>query len=148
MAEPGITTFEQVLQSLTALERTVPPGDGPVPRALAHCAQSIEYSMTGYPKLRAWPIRALIGPLVKRRFLSKGKMSHDLAAPIAGAPQIDPSVTLAEAAARLRKAIAAFRGFEGALQPHLAYGRCTKTEYEALHAMHVADHLRGVIAKS
>jgi len=138
----SFTTFDQVLQKLAALERAG-GGDGPIPRALAHSAQSIEYSMTGYPRLRGWLVRKLVGPMVKRRFLAKGEMSHDLEAPLDGAPQIDPSITLPEAATRLRKAIAAFRAFDGELKPHLAYGACTKTEYEALHSMHVADHLRG-----
>jgi len=111
-------------------------------QALAHCAQSIEYSMTGYPKLRSGLFRATIGPLVKRRFLRAGRMSHDRAAPVPGAPQLAAELALDDARARLRAAIAAFRAHTGALAPHLAYGACTRDDYTTLHALHVEDHLR------
>jgi hypothetical protein len=111
-------------------------------QAILHCAQSIEYSMSGYPSLRSALFRATIGPLVKRKFLRAGSMSHDVGAPLAGAPALPVDTELAPALARLRAAIASFRAHEGPLGPHLAYGACTKAEYEALHSMHIADHLR------
>jgi hypothetical protein len=109
---------------------------------LAHCAQSIEYSMTGYPKLRSGLFRATIGPLAKRRFLRAGKMSHDITAPVAGAPELAATLDFAAARARLRAAITAFRELAGDPAPHLAYGPCTKDEYARLHLLHVEDHLR------
>ncbi len=138
------TTFSDVLAALDALPLR-PPSSHPQrftsAQALLHCAQSIEYSMSGYPKLRSALFRATIGPLVKRRFLRAGAMSHDLAAPLAGAPPLPADADLASAMARLRGAIATFRTYPGPFGPHLAYGACTKAEYEALHSMHVADHL-------
>ena len=110
-------------------------------QTLVHCAQSIEYSMTGYPRLRSGLFRATVGRLVKRKFLRAGSMSHDLAAGIAGAADPAADADLASAMARLRAAIASFRGHEGPLGPHLAYGPCSKSDYEKLHSMHVADHL-------
>jgi len=110
-------------------------------QTLVHCAQSIEYSMTGYPRLRSALFRATIGPLVKRKFLRAGYMSHDVTAGIAGAADPAADADLASAMSRLRAAIASFRGFEGPLGPHLAYGGCSKSDYEKLHSMHVADHL-------
>jgi len=112
-------------------------------RALAHCAQSIEYSMTGYPELRSRLFRATIGPLVKRRFIRARRMSHDPGAEIAGAPSIPNELPLDTARARLRAAVKAFRAHTGTLAPHLAYGACTKDEYAVLHLLHVQDHLRG-----
>ena len=111
-------------------------------QAVAHCAQSIEYSMAGYPKLRSGLFRATIGPLVKRRFIKANRMSHDPGAPIAGAPAIPHDLALDDARARLRTAVAAFRSHGSPLQPHLAYGVCTKDEYAVLHLLHVEDHLR------
>ena len=46
-------------------------------------------------------------------------------------PEIDAAISVETAASNLRDAIAAFRAFSGELQPHLAYGACTKAEYEA-----------------
>jgi hypothetical protein len=117
---------------------------GPAAWALAHCAQSIEYSISGYPRLRSGLFRATIGRLVKRRFLRAGAMSHDTTAPVAGAPALPPELSIADARARLAAAIAAFRAHPGALAPHLAFGACTRDEYAALHLLHVEDHLRAL----
>jgi hypothetical protein len=113
-------------------------------QAVAHCAQSIECSMRGYPKLRSGLFRATIGPLVKRKFIRAGRMSHDLAAQIPGAPLVDAGVAFEEAQQRALAAVDAFRKYDGALSPHLAYGACTKDEYATLHRLHVEDHLRGL----
>ena len=41
----------------------------------------------------------------------------------------------------LHEAIEAFHRHTGELQPHFAYGRLSKAEYELAHAMHLANHL-------
>jgi hypothetical protein len=139
------TSFGDVLAALDRLPLVPPPPARPQrftpAQTLVHCAQSIEYSMSDYPRLRSGLFRATIGPLVKRKFLRGGAMTHDVAAGIAGAADPAADADLASAMARLRAAIAAFTAFDGALGPHLAYGACTKAEYEKLHSMHVADHL-------
>ena len=48
-----LATFDQVLAQLDSLPDR--PEVGP---ALAHCAQSIEYSLAGFPQQRAWLVRA------------------------------------------------------------------------------------------
>jgi hypothetical protein len=123
------------LDAATAL-----PGAWTLAQALGHCADSIEGSLTGYPKLKPAIVRWTIGPLVKRRFLARGAMKHDLAAPLPGGePPADGPA--APAIARLRAAIARFEQHGGPLAPHPVYGTCSKAEYDALHAMHIADHL-------
>jgi hypothetical protein len=124
---------------LAAIDGDLPPSAA---WDLLHCAQSIEYAISGYPRLKPALIRGTIGKLVKRRFLSRGAMSHDTAAPVAGAPDLDRGVALDDARVRLRAAIAAFRAHTTDFAPHLVYGRCTRDEYEQLQSMHVADHLR------
>ena len=136
-------TFDEVLRELEKLEagNTSPSGSWTLAQLLSHCAQSVEYSIAGYPKLKPALFRATVGRLVKKRFLSKGEMSHDLEAPVPGAPELQAKEPLRDVAQRLRAAIAKFRAHEGALAPHLAYGECTREEYEKLHAMHIANHL-------
>jgi hypothetical protein len=136
-------TFDQVL---AALDGELPAVTSPWTTAqhLEHCAQSIEYAVSGYPKLKPAFVRATIGKLVKRRFLGKGEMNHDTAAPVAGAPALDGAATVDAAKARLRAAIATFRAHGGAYAPHLVYGPCSREEYERLQSMHVADHLRTI----
>ena len=112
-----------------------------LPQALAHCAQAIEFSIAGFPRSRGRIFQALLGRPIKRRFLRRGVMFHNRAASIPLAPPIPPSVTRAEALARLRRAIDDFQAYSGPCAPHFTYGPTTKAEYEALHAMHLADHL-------
>jgi Protein of unknown function (DUF1569) len=112
-----------------------------LPQALAHCAQAIELSIAGFPRVRSRVFQSLLGRAIKRRFLRRGVMLHNRVASIPGAPPMAPDVTRAEALARLRRAIAAFEAYDGVCAPHFTYGPTTKAEYEALHAMHLADHL-------
>lgn len=137
-----MNTFAALLARMDAWASAPPSPRGPwtLAHTLEHCAQSIEYSLSGYPALRSGLFRATVGRIAKRKFLSAGRMRHDLAAPVPGAPALASS-DAAVAEARLRAAIAAFQAHEGAFADHLAYGPCSKAEYEALHVMHVADHL-------
>lgn len=108
---------------------------------LVHCAQSIEYSMTGYPQPKPALFRRTVGPAAFTVFSWRGRMSHDLAEPIPGAPALPRQGDAATALARLETAIDAFAGWSGPLQPHFAYGALTKQQYELAHAMHLANHL-------
>ena len=137
--------MSELSQLAASIGPTLAPTAGtawPIAQAVAHCAQSIEYSIAGYPQLRSGLFRATIGPIVKRKFIRANRMSHDIAAPVAGAPALD-GVAFADAHARLVAAIAAFDAHDGALSPHLAYGACTKADYAVLHRLHIEDHLRG-----
>ena len=136
-------SFDAVLRELDKLETGSPKvtGNWTLGQVLAHCAQSIEYSLTGYPQLKPAWFRSTVGRLVKGRFLKRGAMSHDLEAAVAGAPALDPQLPLRDAISRLREAISNFRAHQGAFAPHLAYGDCSREEYETLHAMHIANHL-------
>jgi hypothetical protein len=114
-------------------------------QTVQHCAQTIGYSVTGYPKLKPLPYRATVGALAKRVFLRRGAMRHPLGAEIAGAPPLDPALPVTEAVAGLTDAVGRFSSHRTAHAPHPAYGRCTHEEYAALHAMHVAEHLPGLV---
>lgn len=134
------STFDDVL---AAIAGELPAARGALTTAqhLDHCAASVAASIDGYPRLEPWIVRATIGALVKRRFLRAGRMSHDTAAPRPGGPRL-PDRPLADARAALASASARFRAHAGPLAPHPVYGACTAAEYERLHAIHVADHLR------
>jgi len=75
-------------------------------KTLLHCAQSIAYSMTGYPQPKsAW-------------------FQHT-----AGAAALDANAAAAHAVATLHKAVGNFQQFTGPLQPHFAYGALNRVEY-------------------
>jgi hypothetical protein len=113
-------------------------------QTVQHCAQTVSYSVTGYPRLKPALVRAVIGPVVKKAFLRRGAMKHPLGAPIEGAPALDPALPVSEAVARLDEAVKLFTAYEGAPAPHPTYGRCAHDEFARLHAMHLAEHLPGL----
>ena len=138
----ALSRFERALRTMRTAPPPEPHGGWTLAQAIAHCAQSVECSITAYPKLRSGLFRATIGPIVKRKFIRAARMSHDVTAPIAGAPTIATDVTITAACDRADAALAAFTAYDGALAPHLAYGVCTKDEYAQLHWLHFEDHLR------
>jgi len=108
---------------------------------LNHCAQSIEYSLTGYPENKPALFRITVGKIASTVFSSRGYMSHDLNAPIPSATAIPREGDEKEAMLRLYKAIEDFKNFSGELKIHFAYGELSKPDYEKAHAMHIANHL-------
>ena len=111
-------------------------------QTLVHCAQSIEYSLHGFPSPKSALFQNTLGAAAFKVFALRGRMSHNLAEPIPGAPALDAQTTDASAAmARLRQAVQDFALHTGALQPHFAYGALTRAQYEQAHAMHLANHL-------
>lgn len=110
---------------------------------LLHCAQSIEYSLTGYPAMKPAWLRATVGRLVRGRFLARGAMRHNLTAPVPGAPELPRDGDMDAAWSRLLTALDRFAGNTAPLCDHFLFGRLSKAEYERIHAMHLADHLSG-----
>ena len=107
-----------------------------------HCAQSIEYSMTGYPENKNPLFQKTIGKIVLGTFLFRGTMSHNLADPIPGAPSLpEPSPSYVTGLARLQKSISDFLAYSSPLAPHFVYGEVSPSDYNKVHAMHIANHL-------
>jgi len=111
-----------------------------LPQTLDHCAQSIEFSLTGFPSPKSPIFQNTVGAAAFKVFSWRGKMSHDLAEPIPGAPALDAGTNSVAAVARLQRAIREFQGTTVPLRPHFAYGDLSKPEYEQAHAMHLANH--------
>jgi hypothetical protein len=117
-------------------------------QTLIHCAQSIEYSMTGFPQSKSTLFQHTIGSTALTLFSWRGRMTHDLADPIPGAPMLAISADAAQALLRLRSAILQFQQWQAPLKPHFAYGALSKNEYELAHAMHIANHISMFRAKA
>jgi len=110
-------------------------------QTLTHCAQSIEYSMTGFPQLKPALFQHTIGAAAISVFAWRGRMTHDLSEPIPGAPALAAMAAAAPALERLEASIRAFVQWPGPLRPHFAYGALTRAQYEQAHALHLANHL-------
>jgi hypothetical protein len=129
--------------ALRWLDAMPPPprsiGAWPLVSVLDHLAQSIEMSMDGFPEMKSAVFQRTAGAAAFAYFKYRGAMSHDLAAPIPGAPALSTGEWQA-AAQRLRRAIVRFQAHNGALKPHFAYGDLSKADYAIAHTLHIANH--------
>ena len=138
-------------QELAALSRAEPLSSATAwnwAQTLTHGAQSIEYSMTGYPQARSALFQRTVGTVAFAVFAWRGRMTHDLGEAIPGAPTLDAAAAVELARARLSKAIADFTVWTGPLRPHFAYGALDKGQYAHAHAMHLANHFSGFHQKA
>jgi Protein of unknown function (DUF1569) len=71
----------------------------PLAQMLNHAAQSIDYSIDGFPELQSKLFRAVVGSVAFTVFQARGKMSHSLVEPIPGAPALDDKAPLEPAIA-------------------------------------------------
>ncbi|MDT7837246.1 DUF1569 domain-containing protein [Aquabacterium sp. OR-4] len=117
-----------------------------LPQVLVHLAQSIEYSLQGYPVPRSALFQQTLGRVAFAVFDARGAMHHALDEPIPGAPALAGGVDLPAAAARLLAAIDAFDAHAGVLQPHFAYGALDKPAYTRAHLMHIGQHWSEVLS--
>ena len=136
-------SLAQALSELDRLARARPLAPAPQwtwAQTLVHCAQSIEYSMSGFPQAKSLAFQRTVGAAAFTVFSWRGRMTHDLGEPIPGAPPLDAGAEVAAAVARLKRSVLAFAHWQQALRPHFAYGDLSKAEYEKAHAMHLANH--------
>lgn len=110
-----------------------------------HIAQSVEYSMMGYPEHQSDLFKATVGKAAFSVFSSKGYMKHNLNEWIPGEPNVSDRGNTMMAVMRAKQAFISFAQFNGPLQPHFAYGALSKRDYESAHAMHLYNHLEEVI---
>lgn len=106
-----------------------------------HCAQSIEYSISGYPELKPAWFRGSVGPLAFSVFAARGAMRHPLDEAIPGAAPLNQPGSQAQALQRLQQAFADFAAYQGELQPHFAYGSLSHADYAQAHVLHLYNHL-------
>ncbi|QBF82886.1 DUF1569 domain-containing protein [Shewanella maritima] len=120
-------------------------GEWDLAQMLNHCAQSVEYSLSGFPEHKSDLFKHSVGALAFTAFAAKGRMTHGLSEPIPGAPTLAAGGSVAAAAQRFKASLAQFHSFSGMLMPHFAYGYLSKAQYELAHVMHFYNHLTQVV---
>jgi hypothetical protein len=147
LQSPAFDSTEGALRTLAALKaqplRT--SGAWDLAHVLHHAAQSVEYSLLGFPSLNAAWFRSTVGPAAATLFSARGRMSHSLTEPIPGAPDIAQDQPLGPAVDRAIAALLAFERHAGPLQPHFAYGALDKADYRRAHLMHFANHWQEIV---
>jgi hypothetical protein len=79
---------------------------------LSYCAQTIEYSMTGYPAMKPKFLRMTIGRLVINKFLRQGYIRHNLSSYVPGGEAITSEGSTEEGLQRLIQAIDRFEAYK------------------------------------
>lgn len=121
--------------------------DGPwsLPQVLHHLAQSIEFSLSGFPAPKSALFQHTAGAAAWAVFDARGAMTHGLGEPIPGAPPLPADAALESGVQRLLAALDRFDAHTGALQPHFAYGALDKPAYTRAHLMHLANHWQAFV---
>lgn len=107
-----------------------------------HCAQSVEFSMTGFPQANSALFQRTAGQLAFSIFSAKGSMSHSLDEVIPGAPALVREGDAMSALTRLKTALQNFANYDGELRPHFAFGVLSKSDYSVAHVLHINNHLQ------
>jgi hypothetical protein len=143
----GPLTIDVALNQLDQLMQQEPIAKGSwnLAQVFTHCAQSVEYSMVGYPQHKSDLFKNTVGQTAFSLFLAKGKMTHPLDEAIPGAPLLAQDANTLLAYERFKKSLLDFKAYTGTLEPHFAYGPLSRAEYEAAHVMHFNNHLQEII---
>jgi hypothetical protein len=146
------TTFDEALAEfarvLSAKKIVSHGADGAAGWSLAkigqHCAQSIDYAMSGFPQEKSAFFQSTAGTVAFKVFATQGKMSHNTMEPIPGAAALVDDGTpkaAGQAIIQLALSVKAFEAYSGPLKPHFAYGALSKAEFTAANVFHIANHL-------
>jgi Protein of unknown function (DUF1569) len=135
---PDIAAAMKAIESLASGHKK--SGAWTLAQMLNHAAQSIEFSIQGFPQMKSGAFRHTVGAAAFAVFDARGKMSHALDEPIPGAAALDAGAALPEAIERALKAWRDFEAHSGVLKPHFAYGELNKLQYTRAHLMHLANH--------
>ena len=140
---PTIASAQAALDALLTTSYRTTAG-WKLPAVLEHAAQSVEYSLSGFPEMKPDWFRATVGAVAFAAFDARGSMHHSLTEPIPGAPALGEP-PLVQAAGRLKKALREFEAHRGSLALHFAYGALDHASYTRAHLMHLANHWTQVV---
>lgn len=145
--DKSLLTIEQALLKLEMLMQSQVnmTGQWDLSQVLNHCAQSVEFSMLGFPQHKPEWFKNSLGQLAFSAFSEKGEMRHSLSEPIPGAAILKPDTDLAAAYHRFKYAMLDFQQYSGEFAEHFAFGRLTKPEYEQAHVMHFYNHMQEMV---
>lgn len=135
--------IDLTLEKLETLDLAAIQKDGAwdVARTFNHLAQSIDFSMTGYPEPKSPLFQNTVGKLAFNVFQARGRMSHDLGEAIPGEKIAVAPVPDKAALDHLKQTLITFQQTDGPLQPHFVFGALSKEDYALAHVMHINNHL-------
>lgn len=139
-----LATMVEYLNQLKLKTDLAFSGPWPAFATFTHLAQSVEYSMTGFPEHKSDGFKSWVGGPAFWVFKQAGAMRHDTAEAIPGAPDLDvlnrDPIAINQSITRLIEALSRFAE-QSESQPHFAYGALSQEDYMLAHLMHINDHL-------
>ena len=114
-------------------------------QVLHHMAQSVEYSLSGYPLPKPRWFQHTIGRAAFETFSYTGAMHHSLIEAIPGAPTLAADDDTQEGLKRLCVALRQFEVHPGPLAPHFAFGALSHAEFAVAHVLHIENHLQQLV---
>lgn len=145
-SQPLSIWLEQTINRLESLKQKNLTFDGPWQgyATFSHLAQSIEFSLVGFPEHKSDGFKNWVGKPAFNVFKAMSSMSHDTAEPIPGADELDHkkvgSTDIDKSIERLIQALTSFQTSQ-TLFPHFAYGALSHDDYLVAHILHIEDHL-------
>ena len=121
-----------------AIETT---GSWKIARTFNHLAQSVEFSMAGFPEMKSQLFQNTAGRLAFSVFQAQGRMTHGLDEKIPGEIVESDNSNPMQARNRLISSLEKFSAHSDILKPHFAYGELSKEQYAIAHVMHINNHL-------
>ncbi|MFM7074501.1 MAG: DUF1569 domain-containing protein [Planctomycetaceae bacterium] len=117
-------------------------------QALDHVGAGLRVALAGSTNRLPWPMRmsarSFALPVMRAwRWIPAG-----IPAPTWWQPQVPADADDATALARFRTEVAAFRAHEGPYQPHPAFDRLTREDYEDLMLIHASHHLGFLVPRA
>ncbi len=133
--------FDEVLRALEKMEKYSFKliGDWDGYQHVMHCANSIQYSTTGYPTGKPYLLQETLGKTAFYLFKSSGALSHNTNAFTPGDEPI-PKNGLQSGIDNYRSQIIRFLDWDLPLCPHPFFGTLSKNNFIRFHAMHFANH--------
>lgn len=111
----------------------------------SHCAQSIRYSISGYPEMKSAIFRGTLGNIAFSIFSLRGKMRHGLEEPIPGGEKLEFKIPFLNGKKELIEAMSYFESTKTEdLKPHFAYGALSKKDYDTAHVLHIKNHFERI----
>lgn len=138
----GLDEVANDLEGLVASHRTL--GRWSLGQICHHVGMSIQWSMEGFPA-RGLPLiaQSTVGAVMRRAMLTLQFIPRGMPAPKPFQPPVETE-TAAEVE-RLRRAIEAFKVYEGPFVRHPLLGQMTRAQWERFHCIHCAHHLSFVV---
>jgi hypothetical protein len=147
MAERRQLSFSRLEEIMPDVDRLlagyVPVGNWSLGQVCNHTSGTIRASIEGSEVNAPWLVRKTLGPVIRKRILSTGKIKEGIKTLESYVPKsgLDDR---AEAEA-LRASIAYYLTHPEPRASHPFFGRMTAEEWDLLHRIHCAHHLSFVL---